>query len=316
MMEIADKMESDINLLEAQINAKIAILKEVFADVDSLESNMNRNTIREVFSVEPASSISTPYVINFHLKWSMGFEDYVCLGIDVVNTSSTFDMLPTCHVLASSGVVRSIIFSNDGKCLSSVRLVQWCFGSFKLYIISSSDSSCQLVMAFSKGVFFKKSSATVLIDCRWAQHGTIVPSIVASFACDPTISRTPLVESHSLIIEEPTNWLTMVDLLSSDEKSALRLLRCVRVACYMRSVKSIPQSEFRNRYPTFNCCDFGEWQFFVGSGKMSGLLAYSLYTENCMDTIYSRTYLNVECEYGYLSVIKESSFGDQKKKII
>ncbi|PIO71163.1 hypothetical protein TELCIR_06946 [Teladorsagia circumcincta] len=55
----------------------------------------------------------------------------------------------------------------------------------------------------------------------------------------------------------------------------LLLLRCLRVGSHARTLKPTSSLEFADANPDLDCCDFGDWQVFVGHGSMNGLVAAS-----------------------------------------
>ncbi|KHJ95596.1 hypothetical protein OESDEN_04457 [Oesophagostomum dentatum] len=55
----------------------------------------------------------------------------------------------------------------------------------------------------------------------------------------------------------------------------LLLLRLLEVGSCARSIKAVSSFDFAEANPEFDCCDFGEWQVFVGHKLMNGIVAKS-----------------------------------------
>ncbi|XGW16415.1 hypothetical protein V3C99_001688 [Haemonchus contortus] len=236
MENVVDKLKYEIGVLEDRVNAKEAILKCVFSSLES--TSRDRQMIHKVLGVTPKD----PFVSNYtslEQRWCVGFGDAICVSFDVMNTSEQYHMQPICHILEAGGLIKCVLLNNEGSNIPLLR----------------SNSSAELLVGFSKSQLFKSKTCSILLEViRYPSN---------EISQDADMLAQSIARQTRLPSEAPK------------EPEMLLLLRCLRVGSYACTMKPKSPSEFADANPDFDCCDFGDWQVFVGHGIMTGLVAVS-----------------------------------------
>ncbi|XGW16416.1 hypothetical protein V3C99_001688 [Haemonchus contortus] len=255
MENVVDKLKYEIGVLEDRVNAKEAILKCVFSSLES--TSRDRQMIHKVLGVTPKD----PFVSNYtslEQRWCVGFGDAICVSFDVMNTSEQYHMQPICHILEAGGLIKCVLLNNEGSNIPLLR----------------SNSSAELLVGFSKSQLFKSKTCSILLEVIRYPSNEI--SQDADMLAQSIARQTRLPsEARILAISAPLRWYSFENFLSAKEPEMLLLLRCLRVGSYACTMKPKSPSEFADANPDFDCCDFGDWQVFVGHGIMTGLVAVS-----------------------------------------
>ncbi|EYC10209.1 hypothetical protein Y032_0057g2824 [Ancylostoma ceylanicum] len=137
------------------------------------------------------------------------------------------------------------------------------------------NSSADILVGFPKSAFFSNTLCVLLLEFilqpvtdRISDEGS-VPFPIQTQQC------LPPVEVHTLSVAAPRSWYSFADFVSAKEHDMLLLLRCLKVSSYASSIKPMSTFDFAEAYPDFDCCDFGDWQVFVGHKLFNGLVAVS-----------------------------------------
>ncbi|KAK6741552.1 hypothetical protein RB195_009425 [Necator americanus] len=270
MEGVIEKLIIDNNTMEERVKAKEAILRGVLSGIEYESSD--RRMIKEVLSVAP-KVVDNPSFLSLKQSWCVGFEDSICVSYAARNASGRNHMEPTCHLLDNrDSVARCIVLDENGSSVSCVR----------------SDSSADVLVGFSKSAFFSKSSCLLLLE--FIQQPSPIKTSDGSIVSIPLITQPNTVEVHTLDVTIPRAWYSFADFISAKEHDMLLLLRCLRVCCYCYPIKPTSSFDFATANPDFDCCDFGEWQVFVGHKLMNGLVALS--------STLGQSNGNIDCVYG------------------
>ncbi|EYC10214.1 hypothetical protein Y032_0057g2824 [Ancylostoma ceylanicum] len=167
---------------------------------------------------------------------------------------------PICHLLEGGDcVVRCVMLDEHGLGASVLR----------------ANSSADILVGFPKSAFFSNTLCVLLLEFilqpvtdRISDEGS-VPFPIQTQQC------LPPVEVHTLSVAAPRSWYSFADFVSAKEHDMLLLLRCLKVSSYASSIKPMSTFDFAEAYPDFDCCDFGDWQVFVGHKLFNGLVAVS-----------------------------------------
>ncbi|RCN31155.1 hypothetical protein ANCCAN_23071 [Ancylostoma caninum] len=244
----------DFSVVTATIEKQMEnVVEKLKADVETLEKRVRAKEaiLKGVFTtLEDASadrqmirevlSVTPkapplPTHVSLEQSWCAGFEDTVCVSFTATNTSEKNDMQPVCHVLEGSDCV--------------VRCV----------VLDEHGSGTSVLRASVEGS---------------------IPFPILTQQCS-----TP-VEVHTLTVAAPRSWYSIADFISTKEHARkyewpwsstdmLLLLRCLKVGSYVSSIKPMSTFDFAGANPDFDCCDFGDWQVFVGHKLFNGLVAVS-----------------------------------------
>ncbi|WKX98486.1 hypothetical protein Q1695_013848 [Nippostrongylus brasiliensis] len=271
MKSVIKNCKTEIDVLTERVRAKEAILKCVFSELES--TSKERKMIREVLNVVPKAPFVSS-LMSLEQQWCYGFEDSVCVSFNVMNTSEDKYMQPVCHPLSSSGIVRCVVLDHDG--VTALPFIR-------------PNSNAELIVGLSKSLLFDSASCTLVLELvlhpargNTDENLLLLPRIDGS---------RPESETRTLTIDKPSEWFSYSSFRTAKEQETLTLLRCLRVGSVCQSVRATSALDFANDNPDFECCDFGDWQIFVGKGLMQGLVAVpsplSLADGN-IDRIYGR----------------------------
>ncbi|KAL6727949.1 hypothetical protein Aduo_009777 [Ancylostoma duodenale] len=257
MENVVEKLKEDVETLEIRVRAKEAILKGVFSTLE--DTSADRQMIREVLSVTPKAPPLRTHV-SLEQSWCVGFEDTVCVLFTATNTSEKNDMQPVCNLLEGSDcIVRCVVLDEHGSGASILR----------------ANSSTDVIVGFPKSAFFPKSQCVLLLEFilqPLADRASGQVSIPFSIQTQQCLAPAEL---HTLSITAPRSWYSFADFISAKEHDMLLLLRCLKVGSYVSSIKPMSTFDFAGANPDFDCCDFGDWQVFVGHKLFNGLVAVS-----------------------------------------
>ncbi|KAJ1374144.1 hypothetical protein KIN20_036764 [Parelaphostrongylus tenuis] len=142
----------------------------------------------------------------------------------------------------------------------------------RIQFVSRANSSAELLVGFSKSHFLSSSPCSLLLEFTHHLLPDKSPGWYHFTHSDITGQRLP-IETHGVAVTAPSTWHSLADFTSAKEYDMRLLLRCLKVSGYVHSLAPTSSFDFAESNPDFYCCDYGEWQVFVGHKLMSGLIA-------------------------------------------
>lgn len=168
-------------------------------------------------------------------------------------------MQPVCHILDGNGIVRCLLLDGEGAAAPFIR----------------SSAPCELLIGFSKSLLFNTESCAIVLELILYPSTGNCPDDAEAFIRSTAARRVLQSEKHIIQIRAPSKWYSITDLLSAKEQEMEVLLRCLQVGSFVLPLSPTSSLEFAEKNPDFDCCDFGDWQVFVGHHIMNGLVALS-----------------------------------------